>query len=117
MKLLTPRPSRANVAGPVSAGMPLRRLRRPPRRVSVRARSGYTARAGPEGSFLCARSVAFSGSVAAPLAPVGPQPGSQMISVTEYVRHDAMALAELIRRGEISARELLEVAITRAGQI
>src|SRR4051812_45420570 len=40
-----------------------------------------------------------------------------MISVTDYVRHDAMALAELIRRGELSAQEVLEAAIARAAQI
>lgn len=39
-----------------------------------------------------------------------------MISVTEYTRLDAMALAELVRRGELSASEALEAAIIRADQ-
>jgi len=40
-----------------------------------------------------------------------------MISVTEYVRHDALSLAGLVRRGEVSASELLEAAIARAERI
>ena len=36
-----------------------------------------------------------------------------MISFDEYARHDGLALAGLVRRGEVSAAELLETAITR----
>ena len=36
-----------------------------------------------------------------------------MIRPDEYVRHDALALAELVRRGDVSASELLESAIAR----
>ena len=36
-----------------------------------------------------------------------------MIRPDEYVRHDALALAGLVRRGEVSAAELLEAAIAR----
>jgi len=36
-----------------------------------------------------------------------------MIRVDEYVRHDGLALAGLVRRGEVSAVELLEAAIAR----
>lgn len=35
-------------------------------------------------------------------------------SVDEYVKHDATALADLVRRGEVSPAELLETAIARA---
>jgi amidase len=35
----------------------------------------------------------------------------------EYRRHDATALAGLIRKGEVSAKEVLEVAIARAEQV
>ncbi|HKP59443.1 MAG TPA: amidase [Polyangiales bacterium] len=37
-----------------------------------------------------------------------------MISESEYLRFDAVGLAELVRRGEVSASELLEAAIARA---
>ena len=37
-----------------------------------------------------------------------------MIRFEEYARHDAMALAELVRRREVSASEVLEAAISRA---
>ncbi len=37
-----------------------------------------------------------------------------MISVEEYLRHDAMGLADLVRRREVSASEVLEAAILRA---
>lgn len=36
------------------------------------------------------------------------------LSFAEYVRHDATALAELVRSGEVQAAELVETAITRA---
>ncbi|MGC8119785.1 amidase [Marinobacter sp. VGCF2001] len=36
---------------------------------------------------------------------------------SEYLRYDATALADLIRRGEVSAREVAEAAIGRAGQV
>ena len=36
-----------------------------------------------------------------------------MITFDEYARHDGLALAGLVRRGEISAAELLETAIAR----
>ena len=36
-----------------------------------------------------------------------------MIRSDEYVRHDALALAELVRRGDVSASELLKSAIAR----
>lgn len=35
----------------------------------------------------------------------------------EYLRHDATALAELVRRGEVSARELLDLARAQAGRV
>lgn len=37
-----------------------------------------------------------------------------MISVADYQRHDGLGLAALVRDGEVSAGELLEVAIARA---
>jgi amidase len=37
-----------------------------------------------------------------------------MISDTEYLQHDGVGLAELVRRGEVTASELLEAAIRRA---
>ena len=37
-----------------------------------------------------------------------------MISVSDYMAHDAVALAALVRRGEVSAAELLEAAIARS---
>lgn len=40
-----------------------------------------------------------------------------MISEQDYLRHDALGLAELLARGEVSAAELLEAAIARAGQV
>lgn len=40
-----------------------------------------------------------------------------MISDTEYLQYDAVGLAELVRRGELSASELLEAAIRRADAI
>ena len=36
-----------------------------------------------------------------------------MISLEEYVRHDALALAALVRSGEVSSAELVELAIAR----
>ena len=36
------------------------------------------------------------------------------ISFDEYSQHDATALAELVRKGDVSAAELLETAIARA---
>ena len=36
-----------------------------------------------------------------------------MIRDDEYVRHDALALADLVRRGELNAAELLDAAIAR----
>ena len=40
-----------------------------------------------------------------------------MISEQDYLRHDALGLAELLARGELSAAEVLEAAIARAGQV
>lgn len=40
-----------------------------------------------------------------------------MISEQDYLRHDALGLAELVTAGEVSAAELLEAAISRAGQV
>ncbi|WP_460911577.1 amidase [Spirosoma areae] len=39
---------------------------------------------------------------------------SQTLSFDEYVKHDATALAELVRTGEVTPDELLETAIARA---
>lgn len=39
------------------------------------------------------------------------------ISFEEYVRHDGLGLAELVRRGELHQQELLEAAIQRADQV
>ena len=38
----------------------------------------------------------------------------QALSFDEYVKHDAIALAELVRAGEVTPAELLETAIARA---
>ncbi|HZW21396.1 amidase [Noviherbaspirillum sp.] len=38
------------------------------------------------------------------------------ISFDEYVRYDGLGLAELVRRGEVQQRELLDVAIRRADE-
>ena len=35
----------------------------------------------------------------------------------EYMKHDALSLAELVRRREVSAAELLETAISRADAV
>jgi amidase len=40
-------------------------------------------------------------------------PGAPMISAAEYARHDGLALAALVRAGELSAAELLQAAIDR----
>ena len=40
-----------------------------------------------------------------------------MISADDYAKHDATGLAELVRRREVSAHELLEAAIARAEQV
>jgi amidase len=40
-----------------------------------------------------------------------------MISETEYIQLDAVAQADLVRRGELSASELLEAAIQRAEKV
>lgn len=37
--------------------------------------------------------------------------------IGEYVRHDACALAELVRRGEVRPRELCELALSRAREL
>lgn len=37
--------------------------------------------------------------------------------VDEYLRHDAVGLAELVRAGEVTSTELLDVAIERAEQV
>jgi amidase len=39
------------------------------------------------------------------------------IDFEEYVRHDAVGLAQLVRRGEVSAAALVEAAIARAEQV
>ncbi|AUD04350.1 amidase [Spirosoma pollinicola] len=39
---------------------------------------------------------------------------SKTLSFEEYVKHDATALAELVRKGEVTPTELLETAIARA---
>ena len=36
---------------------------------------------------------------------------------SEYLRYDATALADLIRRGEVSSREVIEAAVDRASQV
>ena len=40
-------------------------------------------------------------------------PGSAKLPFEEYIRYDAIGLAELVARGEISPLELLEAAIQR----
>jgi Asp-tRNA(Asn)/Glu-tRNA(Gln) amidotransferase A subunit family amidase len=42
-----------------------------------------------------------------------PSPETQPLPYQSYVRHDAMSLAELVRRREVSADELLEAALAR----
>lgn len=42
---------------------------------------------------------------------------SQTLSFEEYVKHDATALAELVRAGEVTPGELLETAIARADAV
>jgi amidase len=37
--------------------------------------------------------------------------GQVMLTLSEYAEHDAMALADLVRRSEVSAPELLEIAL------
>ncbi|MCK7552526.1 amidase [Marinobacter goseongensis] len=40
-----------------------------------------------------------------------------MMKQSEYLRYDAVALADLIRRGEVSSREVCEAAVERAAQV
>ena len=40
--------------------------------------------------------------------------GGAFIVQSDYLSHDAIGLAELVRKGEVSARELLDTAISRA---
>jgi amidase len=40
-----------------------------------------------------------------------------VISATEYRQHDGLALAELVRRKEVTASELLEAAIARSAEV
>jgi amidase len=40
-----------------------------------------------------------------------------MISVEEYQKHDGLGLADLVRKKEVTASELLEAAIARSGQV
>jgi amidase len=40
-----------------------------------------------------------------------------MISDTEYLQHDGVGLAELVRRGDVTASELLDAAIRRADAV
>jgi amidase len=44
----------------------------------------------------------------------GHQPFNHIMTFQEYRRHDALALAELVKKGDISPSELLEIAIQRA---
>jgi amidase len=48
------------------------------------------------------------------MAPSAPAGSVRLISVADYMAHDATALAALVRRREVSASELLEAAIARA---
>lgn len=43
--------------------------------------------------------------------------GKMMISAAEYARYDALGLAELLQRGELTAAELLETAISAAQKL
>src|ERR1700740_1053248 len=40
--------------------------------------------------------------------------GGAFVVQSDYLSHDAIGLAELLRKGEVSARELLDTAISRA---
>ena len=39
------------------------------------------------------------------------------IAFADYVRHDGLGLAALVRRGEVSAGELLEAALARIDEV
>ena len=43
--------------------------------------------------------------------------GARAVAFTEYTDHDAMGLAELVRRGEVSAVELLDEALARTAAV
>jgi amidase len=47
------------------------------------------------------------------LVPGASAAGTSRMALRDYVSHDAMGLAALVRRGEVSAAELLELAIAR----
>lgn len=53
-------------------------------------------------------------ATAAALAPRGAFAARPAMSFREYRSHDGLALASLVRRGEVSAPEVLELAIARA---
>lgn len=58
-----------------------------------------------------------SASVAAFSAVAFPSLSSSSMSFEEYRSHDALGLADLVRKGEVSAQELLTVAIDAAAKI
>jgi Asp-tRNA(Asn)/Glu-tRNA(Gln) amidotransferase A subunit family amidase len=64
----------------------------------------------PRRTFLQASGSLLAG--AALSVPAGAQ--ARTLSYEEYAAHDAVGLAALIRRGEVSAAEVLEAAIARA---
>src|SRR6185437_10366401 len=85
------------------------RCRRPPApRCRARHRSApSTSRAGPN------RPMASLERCGYPAADAD-ESACPMISFDDYARYDATALADLVRRREVSPGELLEVAIARA---
>ncbi len=60
---------------------------------------------------LIRNTVVAAAALATPLAAMS---AAQAMSATEYRKHDALALAKLVRSGQITPRELLEIAIARA---
>ncbi|SFU14329.1 amidase [Pseudomonas marincola] len=67
-------------------------------------------------SFL-ATSGALAGGFALQLPFSAASAASSSMRFDEYRQHDAIALADLLRRGEVCAAELLEIAISRTEEI
>lgn len=67
--------------------------------------------------FISSASQVLAGASVLGASSLGALSRAPALKFSEYVGYDAMGLAELVRKGEVSALELLEVAIARANQV